>query len=237
MSFLLFVLFLAFLSLSPLFIYILIHNIKKRKRSVKTLIKITSLFLLFFVISFYLWKTITNDIFESSYQTVIIKQEIGGELICNSVYAADHHSWMHSINYTYVNNKADTFNLHSGNYDGRYWEENEQVQMYDKFLILPTAYSKSYDRLIIKNIQTKSLNVYDFNPNSIEKDSLWKSQNIQSFVDFSHTKIKIDNIQGDKVQIKYTFPINCKNLEKTENRLITYTILKETGELVMTNIQ
>ena len=71
--------------------------------------------------------------FGPEYENVEIKQNIGGNLLCKSVYNADHHSWQYDIDYKYVDIKGDTLDFNNGGYYGREWNKDEQIKKYNNW--------------------------------------------------------------------------------------------------------
>ncbi|MBK6331204.1 MAG: hypothetical protein IPF62_12085, partial [Bacteroidetes bacterium] len=88
--------------------------------------------------------------FGPEYEKVDIKQNIGGNLICKSVYTADHHSWEYNIDYKYIDTKGDTLDFNNGGYYGREWNKDEQIKKYNNWMILKTGSFHGSDKLIIK---------------------------------------------------------------------------------------
>lgn len=175
--------------------------------------------------------------FGPEYETEIINQKIGGKLICESVYNADHHSWQYNVDYKYINQKGDTLDFSGGVYYGREWNNDEQIQKYKNWLILKTGAWHGSDRLIIKNIQTDTTKIYDIDNNFIEKDSLWRAQNIESLSNFCCAETFIENIQENRISLTYKFRTDEKMTLKYGNRKVTYEIENETGKIVMTDIK
>ena len=175
--------------------------------------------------------------FDPEYKTVEIKQNVGGKLICESIYNADHHSWQYDIDYNYIDSKGDTLDFKSGSYNGREWRKNEQIKKYKNWLILITGDSYGSDRLILKNIQTDSTKIFNIDNKYIERDSLWRTKNIKSLLNYCCAETFIEKIQKNKVLINYKFRTD-KNLTKEYDlRDIIYEISNETGEIKMTEIR
>lgn len=175
--------------------------------------------------------------FGPEYDSVVIEQKIGGKLLCNSVYNADMHSWHYYVDYKYIDLSGDTIDFKNGSYYGREWGKNEQLLKFDKFLILKTGAWHGSDRLIIKNTQTDSTKMIDIDNKYIESDSLWKTQNIKSLLDYCCAETFIESINGNEIILKYKFRTNESLTTKYGERMITYQIDKETGDLKMTKIK
>lgn len=143
--------------------------------------------------------------FGPEYETVQIEQNIGGKLICESVYNADHHSWQYNVNYKYIDIKGDTLDLKSGSYYGREQNKDEQIRKYNDWLILKTGSWHGSDRIIIKNIQSDTIKIFDIDNQFIESDSLWKSKNIKSLLNYCCAETFIDDINENKILLKYKF--------------------------------
>jgi hypothetical protein len=175
--------------------------------------------------------------FGPEYEKVEIKQKIGGKLLCNSVYNADIHSWQYDIDYKYVDLKGDTIDFKNGTYYGREWKKDEQLLKFNNFLILKTGAWYGSDRLIIKNIQTDSTKIFDIDDKFIEKDSLWKAQHVKSLLDYCCAETFIEYINGAEITVKYRFRTNEKLTKKYGERIISYQINNETGNIIMTKIK
>jgi hypothetical protein len=175
--------------------------------------------------------------FGPDYETVVIKQNIGGKLVCNSLYNADIHSWEYSIDYKYINSENDTIDFHGGSYCGREWEKNEQIQKYDNWLILKTGFWHGSDRLIIKNILTGTTRIFDIDAKFIESDSLWRVGNYITRLGRCCPETIIENINGNEITLKYMLITNRSSSNKYVDKMITYKIDKETGDIKMTRIE
>jgi heme/copper-type cytochrome/quinol oxidase subunit 2 len=226
-------LFLAF----PVLSYFLYRHLRKKGKVQKniglTIFALTTIAMLILAI-----KTLTGPSgFGPEYETVEIEQNIGGKLICESVYNADIHSCQYNIDYKYIDSKGDTLDFTYGGYYGREWDKNEQIQKYNDWLILKTGSHHGSDRLIIKNIQTDSTKTYDINNDFIEQDTLWKAQNIKSLLNYCCAETFIDNIQGNRVLLTYRYRTDEKMTKKYGKRKIIYEIDNETGEIKMIDIK
>lgn len=175
--------------------------------------------------------------FGPEYETVVIKQNIGGKLVCNSVYNADIHSWQYSIDYKYINSENDTIDFHGGSYCGPEWEKNEQIQKYDNWLILKTGFWHGSDRVIIKNILTDTTRIFDIDAKFIEADSLWRVQNIKSQLSVCCPETFVENIKGNDISVKYKFITKKNSKNQYGEKIITYKIDKETGNIKMSQIE
>ncbi len=217
--------------------YWLYRYLKKKDESQRKIgliiFAVTSFFMIGYSIIFFM----NGAGFGPEYETVEIEQKIGGKLICESVYNADHHSWHYNIDYKYIDNKGDTLDFKYGGYYGREWEKNEQIKKYKDWLILKTGAWHGSDRLIIKNIQTDSTKIYDIDNAFIEKDSLWRMQNIKSLLNYCCAETFIDNIQENRISLTYKFRTDEKMTEQYGKRKITYEIKAETGKILMTDIE
>ena len=173
--------------------------------------------------------------FDPEYETVEIKQNIGGKLICESVYNADHHSWQYDVNYKYLLENGDSINLGYGGYYGREWDKDEQLIKKDNWLILKTGSFHGSDRIILKNIQKDSTIIYDINDQFIENDILWRTQQINSLITYCCAESFIEKIADNKVFVKYKFRTSETSPEEYGERMIEYQ-LDNAGQLKMTKI-
>jgi hypothetical protein len=85
--------------------------------------------------------------FDPVYEKGEIKQNIGGFLMCNSVYNADHHSWQYDVSYTYKLDEGSAIDIGGGTYYGRSWNKDEQLVQYKGWTILKTGGSIGTDNL------------------------------------------------------------------------------------------
>jgi len=204
---------------------------KKTKRFIVALSILSNIVLLVF-----LYNIIPSG-FGPEYETVEIKQKIGGKLICESIYNADIHSWQYYVVYKYIDSNGDTLDFKNGTYYGREWKKNEQIKKYNEWLILKSGAWHGSDRLIIKNSLTDSTFFFDIDNQFIEKDSLWNSRNINSLLNFCCAETFIDNIKGNKISLTYKFRSNKKLTNKYDKRKIVYEFDNKTGEIKMKNIK
>ena len=80
-----------------------------------------------FIIGLVLFPIILYQAFGPDEESVIISQEIGGILICNSTYNADIHSWYYDVDYLYQDQEGNQYELGSVRYRNVDWPYNEQV--------------------------------------------------------------------------------------------------------------
>lgn len=198
-----------------------------------TIFIVTTIFMIGYSIKFFM----DGAGFGPEYETVEIEQNIGGKLICESVYNADHHSWQYNVDYKYIDSTGDTLDFKYGGYYGREWEKNEQIQKHKDWLILKTGAWHGSDRLIIKNAQTDTTKIYNIDNRFIEKDSLWQAQNIKSLLNYCCAETFIENIQENKILLTYKFRTDEKMTKKYGKRKITYEFDNETGKILMTDIE
>ncbi len=175
--------------------------------------------------------------FGPEYDSAVIKQKIGGKLLCNSVFTADLHSWVYDVSYKYINTNGDTIDLSRGSYCGREWNKDEQIRKYNSWLILVTGASHGSERLILKNIESDSTLVFNINNEFIENNSQWKILRIKSLLNYCCAETKIVNIYQNVVVLKYKFRIDSSNTEKYDERLVSYLIDNDTGNLSIIKIQ
>jgi hypothetical protein len=174
--------------------------------------------------------------FGHKYETVEIKQDIGGKLICKSVLL-DIRAWQYVVDYVYINTKGDTLDFKYGVYYLREWNKDEQLKKYNDWLILKTGYQGGSDRLIIKNVQSDTTKIFDIDQQFIEIDSLWKVQNIKTLLNYCCAETFIENINENEISLKYKFRTNENLPSEYDERRITYKIDTKTGNLKMSEIK
>ena len=108
--------------------------------------------------------------FDPEYSTAEIKQNIGGTLICSTVYNTDHHSWQYDVNYRYKDESGKVFEIGNGTYDGREWEKDEQLILFKSWIILKTGSWGDADKIIIGDSQFRHFTEHEFTPDSIVKN-------------------------------------------------------------------
>jgi hypothetical protein len=175
--------------------------------------------------------------FGPNYDEAKIKQNIGGTLICNSIYNADQHSWQYDITYKYRPDNDSTIEIGNGTYYSREWNKDEQLVRYNKWLILKTGGWIGHDKVIIYNLETKKSVSHDFTPEKIEKDSHWQNLKIHSLLDYCCSETFVDTISNGQIELHYKFRTNEKLTDKYDKRKIIYKIDKDTGQINLTKIE
>ena len=223
-------------SILPILTFLLYRHLKKKNNDSKKIGLTIFILTTIGMISIVLKIIFGPSGFGPEYDSALIKQKIGGNLLCDSEYNADLHSWVYEIDYKYINIEGDTIEFSNGFYRGREWNKDEQISKFDKYLILKTGSWEGSDKLIIKNIQTDSTKTFDIDANFIEKDSLWKTKKIKSLLNYCCAETFIESIKSNKIILKYKFRTNESLTNKYGERKVTYMIEKETGDIKMTNI-
>jgi hypothetical protein len=175
--------------------------------------------------------------FGPNYDKAEIKQNIGGTLICNSVYNADIHDWQYDISYQYKKPNDSIIDIGSGTYYGREWKKNEQLVQYHNWTILKTGDWIGTDKIIVGDLKKDHWKEYEFTPDNIEKDSLWKSLNINSLLNYWGSETFIDKINNGVIQVHYKFRTSKNLPDQYDRKEIFYQISDSTGEPIMTKIQ
>lgn len=175
--------------------------------------------------------------FDPVYDKAEIKQKIGGTLICNSVYSADHHSGRYKVAYTYQIDSDRFIDIGSGIYYGRKWNKDEQLIKYKNWMILKTGDWIGTDKVIIGDFKTRKWKEYKFTPENIEKDSLWQVSKTQSLLNSYRSETFIDKISNGEVVVNYKFRTSKTNTDEYGQRKIHYTINELTGQPQMAKIE
>ncbi|WOD43624.1 hypothetical protein [Hwangdonia lutea] len=174
--------------------------------------------------------------FGPEYETEIINQEIGGKLICESVYNADHHSWQFNIDYKYINQKGDTIDFSNGGYYGREWNKDEQIRQLNDWLILKTGAWHGSDRIILRNNKTNKIVTYDIDNQFIERQGLWQKQNIESLLNYCCAESFVKTIKNNEIIVDYKYRTKEKEPDEYGKRQITFEIDEKSGDLTMKKI-
>lgn len=167
--------------------------------------------------------------FDPVYDKAIINQNIGGTLICNAEFIPDIHSSPNTISYLYKYN-GTIIDLGLGSYTKRQWKKDEQIIKLDNWLILKTGGDFESDKLIIGNIHLSKWNEYEFTPDNIEKEELWKAKNINSLLNYCCAETYINKIKDGVIELNYKYRTSEKQSEKYEVRKIYYKIENKTGK-------
>jgi hypothetical protein len=174
--------------------------------------------------------------FDPEYDKAEIKQKLGGTLICNSVYIADHHSWQYNISYKYkVGNKI--MDIGSGTYYAREWKKDEQLTQYKNWTILKTGGWYDGDKLIIGDIKINKWFEYEFTPENIERDSLWYISKTHSLLNWCCSESFIEQINNGQIIIRYKFRTSEKQVNEYGQKMIYYKVDDSTGFPKMTKIE
>lgn len=176
--------------------------------------------------------------FDPEYDKAEIKQNIGGTLICNSVYNADQHSWQYDVSYKYKANSIDSaIKIGSGTYYGREWNKDEQLIQYKKWTILRTGGWIGYDKVIIGDMTTSIWTEYNFSAENIEREKLWIDSKINSLLNWCCSESFVDRIDNGIIQVHYKFRTSETKTNEYQTKKIIYKIDEETGQPIMTAIQ
>jgi hypothetical protein len=168
--------------------------------------------------------------FDPEYDKAEIAQKIGGKLICNSIYNADIHDWQYDVTYEYKSKDNKIFKIGNGSYYAREWNKDEQLQKFDKWIILKTGDFYGSDKVIIGNFVTQKWTDYKFTPEIIENEKMWKSVKIKSLLNYCCAECFITKIDNGKIEVKYKFRINETKTELMDERKLIYEIDKATGK-------
>jgi len=175
--------------------------------------------------------------FDPEYDYAEIKQNIGGTLICSSVYNADHHDWEYEISYKYKTDQGSLIDIGYGTYYTREWNKNEQLLKFNNWIILKTGGRFRTDKVIIGNLKTKNWAEYAFTPEKIEKDSLWQTLKISSLLDACCPEAFIDTISNGQIELHYKFRTSYTIADEYDQRKIYYRIKNSTGQPILTKIE
>lgn len=168
--------------------------------------------------------------FDPEYEKVEIVQKIGGKLICNSIYNADHHDWQYNITYNYQLKENKIYKIGSGAYYAREWKKDEQLIKFDKWIILKTGDFYGSDKIIIGDFETQRWTEYKFSPEIIENEEMWKLSQIKSLINYCCGESFITSIHNGKIVVEYKFRINETKTELMAGKKLIYEIERNTGK-------
>ena len=169
-------------------------------------------------------------------EEVIIKQETGGELICNSTYSADIQSWYYFVDYKLKKENGEIIEIGKGEYFGREWNKDEQIKKMGRWLVLQTGEEFKTDKLLIGKATKSNWKSFEVSPYEITNDSFWKSENIYVNNTGTPSEAFIKKIIGNKIEVEYLFRAG-ENYEDQETRKIIYEFDEEKGIPNMSKIE
>ena len=175
--------------------------------------------------------------FMPRHKTVKIKQDIGGVLICHSIYNADHHSWQYNVDYEYQLNDSLKIKIGDGVYYGREWKQDEQLIKYKDWIILKTGGWIGSDKLIIGKINRKVWKEYLICHEEIQRQEMWNDSKIKSLYAYCCPEAFIKEINDGIVKVNYKFRVDEKLYNKYDSANIYYKIDKRTGDLTMIKVE
>ncbi len=231
--FIIFALFLLAIIFSPaIATFLLYKKIKEKNKTYKYL------GLVLFIITtgsilYLIYHMFTTGLdMEPQYETVEIKQKIGGSLICESALWYDIHSADYIISYKYKAENDSIYEIGVGTYHSN-WPRNEQLVKFDKWIILKTSNGLDSDKLIIGNLETNKWKEYIISPLDIEQTELWEKLKIETELYNWDTQAKVEKIDTTGiVTVTHQYrKANVSTFETHKNgkRKVYYKINRKTG--------
>lgn len=175
--------------------------------------------------------------FEPQYDSAEIAQDVGGTLVCNSTYNADHHSWQYDVKYQYKTAYDSTINIGYGSYHGREWNKNEQLIKYKDWYILKTGNWGRSDKVLIGKLDSTKWIDYPFTPEKIEQNEIWKSKQIHSLLNWCCAETYVETIRNGEIIVEYKYRVSETETSKYGIRKVFYIIDEQTGMPVMYKIE
>jgi hypothetical protein len=166
--------------------------------------------------------------FDPVYDKAEITQNIGGTLICNAEFIPSIHSSPNRISYLYKYN-GKIIDLGSGAYTRREWKKDEQLIKFNNIKILKTGGGIGYDKILIINEITNKVSEYEFTPENIESEDLWKKTKANSLINYCCSEAFVDKIEKAQIKIHYKYRISENLPDKYEIKYIYYDIDTKTG--------
>lgn len=161
-------------------------------------------------------------------EIINIKQQIGGELICESTYSADLQSSYYFINFKYKKENGEIVDIGNGSYFGRDWNKDDQLKKIGNWLILKTGGEYDSDKLLIGKSDSKQWGFFEISPAEIQKDKLWIDQKIHLNRKGTQGDSFIKEIKGDKIKVEYSYLAGEGNGFQ-QTRILTYKFNEEIG--------
>lgn len=174
--------------------------------------------------------------FEPQYENIEIKQDIGGTLLCNSVYLADLHSWQYEVDYSYNTPNKQNYVLGSGSFYGRNWRKDEQLIKYGEYFYLQTGGFGHADKVLFGKLDSVKWKEFEISPENIEQNELWISKNIYSKKGWLPQESYIKSFSNGILKVEYLYRTG-EEVNDQEKRLITYKLNTETGIPEMKDIK
>ncbi len=168
--------------------------------------------------------------FETEYESVEIKQDIGGILLCNSVDNSDHQSSNFRVSYKW-NYKGYTIDIGEGIYNNRNWNKDEQLIKFNNWLILKTGADFNTDKIFVGRLDRKKWDEYRFTAKEIEAQQMWGDVKAHS-VDVCCKKVDIVKIDNGQIAINYSYRTSTLGEEYSE-RKIFYKLDSVTGKPII----
>lgn len=187
------------------------------------------------LVAFFIYGLCTTFDPENDYAE--IKQNIGGTLICNAVFSADHHTWQYEVSYKFKTQNDSLVEIGTGTYHARIWKKDEQLITFKNWLFLKTGGWIRTDKAIVGDLKTKQWNEYEFVPKHIEKDTLWQASKTTSLLDYCCSETYIDTIINGQIIVSYKFRTSETQTDEYGERKIYYTINELTGQPEMTKVE
>jgi hypothetical protein len=176
-------------------------------------------------------------LYDPENETVEIKQKVGGTLICKSILYSDIHDWQYNVKYEYKRPDNKIYKIGEGIYYAKEWPQNEQLVKFHDWYILKTGASFGSEKIIIGKLSTPKWKEFEFDPNVIEKDSLWRITKTKSLLDYCCGETKVLKIENGLIQVSYKFRIDEKNTDLMGNKILNYRLDKFSGEPMLQQIQ
>lgn len=228
----------AFYSIPSILTFLLYKKLRKKGEKQKRIGFAIFLTTTLIMVTLAIYAVISDGGFGPEYDKVEIKQNIGGTLICNSVYNADIHDWQYDVRYEYRPKNSDSLiNIGSGTYHTREWNKDEQLIQYKTWTILKTGGWYGYDKIFIGDLKANKWTEYNFSADNIERDELWIDSKTNSLLNWCCSESFVDKIDNGIIQVHYKFRTSKTNTNEYQTKKIIYKIDDETGQPIMTSIQ
>jgi len=176
-------------------------------------------------------------LYDPEYETVEIKQNVGGKLICKFTLYSDIHDWQYNVEYEYKSSDDKLYKIGEGDYYAKEWDKNEQLIKIQDWYILKTGGFYDSEKIIFGKLNSSKWKEFEFDPELIEKDSLWRITKTKSLLNYCCAETKVLKIEDDLIRVSYKFRIDEKKVDLMGNKILIYKFDKLSGELTLQEIQ
>ncbi|MEO9474104.1 MAG: hypothetical protein ABJG41_01165 [Cyclobacteriaceae bacterium] len=169
----------------------------------------------------------------------VIPQNVGGNLICEVRYWDDFSEVTREINYIYESTDNIRYSIGKGVYSNKTWTKNEQIQRIGNWNLLKTSFGPDSERILIGQLRDSSEWMeFEFSPESVENENLWKQQKTNSNPNNYDSKVEILSIDtSGEIIAEYKYAEKGRIFSFiTGQRKLLYALTQENGHPILTSV-